>query len=119
MKNTYILKKKREIDPLFKSRLRRGNKYFTVFSKKDKENANFKFSMSIGRKYGNAVERNKIKRQIRSIIRENQLLISKENNFVVVIKPPAKQLNYEEINNYILELLIKLKVLEKNTNEKH
>lgn len=118
MKRKYIIKNKREIDSLFKSKHKRGNSYFVIFNKKNTENVNFRFAMSIGTKYGNAVERNKIKRQVRSIIREFKDFINIENNFVIVIRPQSNKLQYNEISNYIKELLINMKIMEIN-NEKN
>lgn len=114
MKKKYIIKKKSEIDDIFKEQIRSSNSYFTIILKRNKNNnANFRFAMSIGRKYGNSVARNKIKRQIRSIIRINQNYIKNNCEFVIVIKPKANELSFEEINKSILDLLKKLKVMEK------
>lgn len=118
MKRKYIIKSKREIDSLFKSKDKRGNSYFVVVNKKNYENVNFRFAMSIGTKYGNAVNRNKIKRQVRSIIRENQHYIDKTNNFVIVIRPQSNKLQYNEISSHLTNLLKKMKIMEIN-NEKN
>ena len=112
MKKKYILKKKSEIDALFKNPIKKGNSYFTIYKKKQEESANFRFAMSIGKKFGNAVQRNKIKRQIRSIIRENQNLINNNQEFVIVIKPQASVLSFDEISNNVLKLLVNLKIME-------
>lgn len=117
MKKIYIIKKKSEIDNLFTQKVKRGNSYFTVFLKESKNNVNFKFAMSIGKKFGNAVARNKIKRQIRSIIRDNKEIINKSLDFVIVIKPKANTLSYKEISKQLTSLLISLNVMEK-INEK-
>jgi len=118
MKKKYIIKKKSEIDSLFKTKSKRGNSYFVIFKNNEVSNVNFKFAMSIGKKYGNAVARNKIKRQVRSIIRDNQNLIDPKNEFVIVIKPQANQLQYQDINSQLVELLIKTKIME-TKNEKN
>ncbi|MDY0277241.1 MAG: ribonuclease P protein component [Acholeplasma sp.] len=117
MKKIYRIKKKSEIDVLFKEKTKKSNSYFTIYLKKRDDTTNFRFALSIGRKYGNAVERNKIKRQIRSIVRLNKGIIKSDVEFVIVIKPQANGLLFEEINKYILYLLNKLNVLE-NENEK-
>lgn len=117
MKKKYIIKKKSEIDALFKSNIKRGDSYFTIFLKECNLNVNFKFSLSIGKKFGNAVARNKIKRQIRAIIREKKHLIKVNSCFVVVIKKQANDLSYVEINKSITNLLIRTNIME-NNNEK-
>lgn len=117
MKIKYRIKKKSEIDALFNGKNKKGDSYFTIYKKERVENVNFRFAMSIGKKYGNAVERNKIKRQIRSIIRLNQKRIISNIDFVIVIKPQANILKYDEINKSILYLLKKLMIME-NINEK-
>ena len=74
--------------------------------------------MSIGKKYGNAVARNKIKRQVRSIIRENQNLIDPKKWICYCnLSHQANQLQYQDINKQLVDLLIKTKIME-TKNEK-
>lgn len=117
MKKKYIIKKKSEIDAVFNNKKQIGNSYFSVFLIENEAN-NFKFGMSIGKKFGNAVNRNKIKRQIRSIIRLNQAHINNEYKFIIVIKPKANELDYILIEAEILKLLKKLKIMEKENEKK-
>lgn len=116
MKKQYRIKKKSEIDAIFNQRVQKGNAHFTIYVKEEQSN-NFKFGMSIGKKYGNAVSRNKIKRQIRSVIRLNKSFIKNNYSFIIVIKPKANTLPYNEIELQILNLLKNLKIMEKY-NEK-
>lgn len=116
MKKHYIIKKKSEIDAIFSNRVQKGNSYFTIYVKKEKM-VNFKFGMSIGKKYGNAVSRNKIKRQVRSVIRLNKDYINNNNRFIIVIKPKANTLSYLHIERELIKLLKNLKIMER-LNEK-
>lgn len=111
MKKIYRVKKKSEIDAIFNNKKQLGNSYFSIFYKGNEFN-HFRFGLSIGRKYGNSVSRNKIKRQVRSIMRLNQELINKAFDFIIVIKPKANTLTYEQISNEIISLLKKLKIME-------
>ena len=63
--------------------------------------------MSIGRKYGNAVSRNLMKRRIREIIRNNKELLEKKD-FVIVIKKESSQLSFQEIEANLINLLRKV-----------
>lgn len=112
MNKKYIIKKKSEISNVIRSKERSGNSYFVIYKKHNYENVNFKFALSIGKKYGNAVARNKIKRQLRSIVRENKDKINRNIEFVIVIKPQANQLQYNEINESITDLLKKINIME-------
>ena len=116
MNRKFIIKKKSEIDLFFQKGIRVGNSYFTIYKKESIANVNFRFAMSIGRKFGNAVARNKMKRQIRSIVRENQTLI-KGCEFVIVVKPKANLLKFREINNNLVYLFRKINIME-NKDEK-
>lgn len=112
MNKKYIIKKKSEISNVIRSKERSGNSYFVIYKKYNYKNVNFKFALSIGKKYGNAVARNKIKRQLRSIVRENKDKINRNIEFVIVIKPQANQLQYNEINESITDLLKKINIME-------
>lgn len=116
MKKKYRMKKNSEIDAIFKKRQTKSDSYFAIYQSIDLNAPHFRFALSIGRKYGNAVERNLIKRRIRMIISEQKALINDDALFVIVIKPKAKELNYQEIQEKLRLLLKKSKLLE-NTNE--
>ncbi len=106
MKKEYRIKKSQEIDRVFKAKKRIGNVYFVIYQYYNKETVSFRVALSIGRKYGNAVSRNKIKRQVRSILHENMNLL-KKLDYVIVIKPDAKNLSFDEIKNMIINMLEK------------
>lgn len=108
MKKHYRLKTKQEIDAVFKQRKAHKNDYFSVLYQMDKEQTHFRYAISIGRKYGSAVSRNLIKRQLRMIILENRDTISKSAQLVIVVYPKAQTLDYQNIQHHISHLLKKI-----------
>lgn len=115
MKKVYRIKKNNEIDAIIQNKKSSGDKFFVIYNK-ESLNTHFRFAISIGRKYGNAVARNKIKRQIRMIMHHHQSNIS-VFDYVIVVKKDASTLNYQEIESNILKKLLKLKKTEQS-NEK-
>jgi ribonuclease P protein component len=112
MKKEYRIKKYSEIDAIFKKKQTKSDGYFSIYTARDDYSQHFRFAISIGKKYGNAVFRNKIKRQIRMIVQANHQLIIKQALFVVVVKPKANTLTFKEIEQSMETLLRKSKLLE-------
>lgn len=104
MKKEYRVKKGKEIEMIIKDKKSTGNKYFVVYKKENHENTHFRFAVSVGKKYGNAVKRNKIKRQVREIV--SKLDINPKMDIFIVIKVSAKDLNFSQIKSN-LHMLIK------------
>ncbi|VEU83037.1 ribonuclease P protein component [Acholeplasma hippikon] len=111
MKRVYSLKNQETIDLIFKEKRSVGNSYFAVYTK-DHDLSHFKYAISIGRKYGNAVERNLAKRRIRHIL-SNYKDIMKNMSFVIVVKPSSQELSFVDIKKKLEGLLIKSKLIEK------
>ncbi len=107
MKKEYSIKKSREIDAIIHERKSVGNKYFVIYTKKNNETNHFRFALSIGKKYGIAVERNLMKKRIREVIKDS-LDIIKHLDYIIVIKKDSNQLTYQEINSSIKKLLRKV-----------
>lgn len=110
MKKQFRIKKSKEIDAIIKNKQSYGNMFFVIYYKENTLEHQ-RFAISIGRKYGNAVKRNYIKRQIRSVFREYDNLPKKD--YIVVVKPKAEGLNYSEIKNSLENLIFKVKEKEK------
>lgn len=111
MKRKYSLKNKQIIDNLFKNTKPKKNDYFLVYLQKV-EQKNFKFLIGIGKKYGNAVRRNLMKRKIRYIIYDIKDKIKPENTFALVVSNRTKELTFTELKKELTRILIKTKVME-------
>lgn len=116
MKKAYRVKKTSEIDAIFKKRQSKGDKFFAVYYIENENEKHFRFALSVGKKYGNAVERNLIKRRVRHIVQsiQEQFVCVR---FVIVIKPRSKELDYQQIKTKLIDLFSKSNMME-TKNEK-
>ena len=87
--------------------------YLVFIEHKDVDN--YEFGISVSKKVGNAVTRNHIKRQFKSIIDKNNY----QNNFkcIIIIKKDALEKNYHLIEKELYECFSKCGILE-GENEK-
>lgn len=112
MKKRYRIKKNSEIDAIFSQKRVKGNAYFLIYRTENAMNSNFRFALSIGKRYGNAVERNLAKRRVRMIVSEYKDAFKNDASFVVVIKPKSKPLTYQEMRRHLLTLFEKSRIME-------
>lgn len=110
IKKEYRVKKSSQIEKIVKNRQSKGNKDFVVYIKKNHDNSHFRFAVSVSKKFGNAVYRNKIKRQVREVI--SKFDISPKYDVFIVIKVSANTLSFEAIKESITKLVIKHNIIE-------
>ncbi len=112
MKKKFIVKKKEEFNDIIRNSKYIKNDYFVIYIKKNNYNYN-RFGIAISTKIGKAVFRNKIKRRIRNIIKENNLLFKKSYDYIIMIKRGKFNYNYDILNNELKKLLNEEKIYEK------
>lgn len=105
MKKKEIIKESRDYTKIINKKVNIYNKYYSIYYQKSDT---LKFGISVPTKTGTAVLRNKIKRQIKSIIDNNKKLITNNYNYVIIIRKSLKDLNYQEKEQYLLELFKKI-----------
>lgn len=108
MKKQYRVKRNEEIEAIIKNHKSYGNKYFNIYIKENETNY-FRYAISIGKKIGNAVVRNRRKRQIRSIV-DNIVILEQPVDVFIVGKPTINSIDFLEIKNQLVYLLKKLNV---------
>ena len=69
-----------------------------------------KFGISVSKKYGNAVLRNKLKRQIRNIIHNNKKLFPKNKEYIIMIRKGYISKQFNEKENKLLSLIRKMEL---------
>ena len=110
MEKKYRVKKYTEFDQIFKTGKKFSTPHFRVVFRPTNE-SHSRFGISIGKKFGNAVQRNKIKRQIRNILR-NYKQCKLSFLTIVVVKPVAATLTFIEIKKELTSSLNKIYKVE-------
>jgi len=104
MKKINIIKNSRDFTRIIKSITPFKNKYFVIYKENTKDV--YQFGISVSKKLGNAVVRNKLKRQIKSIIDKKDY----KNGFncIIILRKSVLDLNYQELENKLLEVIKQL-----------
>ena len=108
MKKINIVRKNQDFKRILNQRKSLGNKYLVIYYKENNINLN-RYGISVSKKVGNAVTRNKIKRQIKNIIDKNQNLFKKNQDYIIIVKKAILDLKFNEIEESIKKLLTKNK----------
>lgn len=106
MKKYEIVKEHKEFDDILTNGSYYKNNYYIIYNKDS--NYNFpRFGIAAGKKLGNAVIRNKIKRQVRMIISSNKNLFKNNKDYIIIVKKAFLDIDYKTKNNEFVKLLEK------------
>ncbi len=115
MKKEYRIKKSKEIETILKNKKIVANAYFIIYIKDQDETNHFRYAMSVSKKIGIAVVRNRIKRQIRAIIRP--LTIKDGIDIFIIVRDKIKEISYQKMSEQLCQLLQKKKILVKGEKD--
>lgn len=108
MKKLNIIKKQSEIDTVIKNGKLYKNKLYCLYSFNNKDNKYYRFCVCVSKKLGNAVTRNKNKRQVKDIIDKSNLVFSSKYDYVIILRKEISKYSYDEKKKYLLDILCKL-----------
>lgn len=113
MKKIYRIKKQNEFQQVLKKGNSFANRELVIYYVKDNAQSHFRIGISVGKKIGNAVMRNKIKRYIRQATLELKEEIIPSIDFVIIARNPTKQMDFFAIKKSLQHLLYKQQLLIK------
>lgn len=106
MKKYEIVKEHKEFEDILTTGSYRKNLYYVIYNKDS--NYNFpRFGIAVGKKLGNAVIRNKVKRQVRMIISSNKNLFKNSKDYIIIVKKAFLDIDFKNKNNELIKLLEK------------
>ena len=111
MKKINILKNSRDFDRIIKNNTSYKYKDYIFYLEKNTKDV-FKFGLSVGKKIGNAVTRNAIKRKIRQSLLELKPMIKADIDFIVIARPPTAEMSTEEVKKSLIHVLKLAHVME-------
>ncbi|MDD2434642.1 MAG: ribonuclease P protein component [Bacilli bacterium] len=109
MKKINTLKENREFQRIINNFKPYKYKSYIVYIERHDEKI-YRFGISVGKKIGIAVVRNKIKRQIKNIIDKNNY--QKGFNCIIIVKKDILNKNFIEREKELLDIFNNLKILK-------
>ena len=109
MKKINVIKESKDFERIIKNNKSFKSKNFFIYLQKHEEN-NYHFGLSVGKKIGNAVRRNKVKRQLREIISENDY--QKNFDCIIIVRREINNADFQEMKNEIKEIFKKLNIIK-------
>ena len=104
MKKKNIVKEKKDFDRALKLKKQFTSKYAFLYT--NDTNYNYRFGICVSKKIGNAVVRNKIKRQVKDIIDKSKLQF-KNKDYIIILKKSVIDTEYLELKEDLINLLKK------------
>ena len=107
MKRYEMIKKSEDFNKIIEKGKCITNNFFRIFYL-EKEEYIPKFGLAIGKKLGNAVTRNYIKRQLRMIVTNNKFLFKNNISYIIMVKKAYLNASYNELEKELKKLIEKV-----------
>ncbi|MFZ3577669.1 ribonuclease P protein component [Virgibacillus sp. DJP39] len=113
MKKAYRIKDNEEFQDVFKKGKSFANRQLVLYYMDKVGQTHFRVGISVGKKIGNAVTRNRIKRHLRHAFQDLDEYISKSTDIVIIARQPTKEMTYDQFKKSLTHLLSREKILKK------
>jgi ribonuclease P protein component len=112
MRKAYRVKKESDFQKVFHQGKSTANRQFVLYALDKKEQSHFRVGLSVGKKIGNAVVRNNVKRKIRQSLTELKPKLKTEKDFIVIARKPAADMSVKETKKSLIHVLKLAKMLD-------
>lgn len=116
LKKRNRLKKNEDFQKVFKHGVSVANRQFVLYTLDQPENDELRVGLSVSKKIGNAVMRNRVKRLIRQAFLEEKERL-KEKDYIIIARKPASQLTFEETKKSLQHLFRKSSLYKKSSSK--
>lgn len=112
------LAKKEDFNKVYRTGKSFANQQFVLYYLFKKDQTDFRLGVSVSKKLGNAVVRNRLRRMMKEIIRAHHSVIPKELDFILIARLPCVNLSYQEMESSILHVLKRSSVIKRGNSSK-
>lgn len=113
MKKELRIKKNKDFQAVFQKGQSFANRQFVVYSLQKDNQDYFRIGLSVSKKLGNAVTRNRIKRYVRQSVFELKDQLASGYDYVIIARKPVAEMEFFEIKKSLIHVLKIGKVLNK------
>ena len=107
------IKDNKEFQQVFQRGKSMANRQFVIYILDKNDQDTFRIGLSVSKKVGNAVTRNRIKRYVRQSFHELEDQIARPVDFVIIARHQTATMSMEEVKESLIHVLKKLKMLKR------
>lgn len=105
MKKQYRIKKESEFQRVFQEGKSKANRQLVAYFLPQKNQTHWRVGLSVGKRIGNAVTRNQVKRHLRRGVHELSEHISNDMDFILIARPDIINKDFFEIKHSIRHVM--------------
>ena len=106
MKRIETVKDRKTFDDIIRNGKFIKNQHFVIYNKESNEEKP-KYGVAVSNKLGKAHIRNKLKRQVRSLIDENKNMFKNRANYIIMIRKTCTEADFSTMKKAFISLLEK------------
>ncbi|WP_349409010.1 ribonuclease P protein component [Pseudalkalibacillus sp. SCS-8] len=111
MKKKHRIKKNEEFQAVFRNGESFANRQFVVYYLKKPDQDYFRIGLSVSKKIGNAVTRNRIKRYVREVFHELEPNIKVAYDYVIIARKPTSTMDFHEVKSSLIHVMKRSKLM--------
>ncbi len=93
-----------------------ANRQFVVYYLENRTVEQFRLGISVSKKVGTAVVRNRMRRLVKEIVRHHERELSPHHDFVFIVRKPALPMDYGDLEKSVLHVLKKAALVRHKNN---
>lgn len=113
MKKQNRLRRNEDFQKVYRFGKSRANRQFVIYYLKNEDQDDFRLGISASKKVAKAVGRNRIKRTLKEIVRLNEDRIRKSYDFIIIVRKPAVDMEYDQMQKSLFHVLKKTEMYMK------
>ncbi|MBD0382259.1 ribonuclease P protein component [Paenibacillus sedimenti] len=114
MEKTYRLAKREDFNKVYRYGKSMANHQFVLYYLAQPKLEQFRLGISVSKKVGNAVVRNRLRRMIKEIIRLNKDRMTDHYDYILIARKPAADMDYAQMEKSIFHVIRKASLNKRN-----
>jgi ribonuclease P protein component len=119
MQKELRLKKNEEFQTVFKRGTSVANRQLVLYVYRNRRVERFRLGISVSKKLGHAVTRNRMKRLIKAIVQVEQAQIRNGYDLVLIVRQAALDMDFDQLRSSFLHVLRKTEAYDRKGRPPH
>jgi ribonuclease P protein component len=111
MRKSYRVKSEKDFQKVFQTRQSVANRAFIIYQLEKPNQKHFRVGLSVGKKIGNAVVRNRVKRLLRVAVQQLDPKLPATLDFIIIARPGVDALSQQEVLSNLEHVLKLAKII--------